>query len=162
MQSVRHLIDFQDILIAIPYLIVFLIFSSTIKNRNINKYPEFKYFRIGLFFKIIGVLLFCLVYVFYYEGGDTINYFYGSKSLVNVFFQSPINGFHIIFNTSSPENTWMNFNEGTGYPPVYMWLDPKTFSVCRLTTIFYILGSGNFLITSFFTAIFEIFSIITG
>ena len=36
-----------------------------------------------------------------------------------------------------------------------MWKDTLTFSVSRFTTLFYILGSGSFIVISFFTAIFS-------
>ncbi|MCE3294318.1 MAG: hypothetical protein K0R65_32 [Crocinitomicaceae bacterium] len=44
----------------------------------------------GYFLKIIGGLIFALIYVFYYRGtGDTIEYFYGSKQLADFFWGHP-------------------------------------------------------------------------
>ena len=48
-----------------------------------------------------------------------------------------------------------SFNAGTGYPPHYMWKDPNTFSVSRVTVPLYFLGAKSFLITSFLTACFS-------
>ena len=58
-----------------------LFIARLIKSNNINKYPEYKYFVKGLWFKIIGVSAFISVYLFYYGGGDTLAYFRGAKAL---------------------------------------------------------------------------------
>ena len=122
--------------------------ATVIRSRNIQKFSEYKYFIQGLIFKLIGVSAFFLVYLFYYEGGDTANYFLGTQAIGNLLIQDFEKGYHVLFNTNSAFNSWGSFNSGTGFPPHYMWKDPNTFSVCRFTTPFYFLGSQSFIITS--------------
>jgi hypothetical protein len=155
MQSNIDFISLFDIFIAIIYFLVIIGLAFIIQSKNINKCPEYKYFTKGLIAKLTGVIAFCLVYVFYYGGGDTVNYFLGSKALVGVLFQDFEKGIAVIFNTDSYLNSWYSFNPETGFPPHYMWKDALTFSVSRFTSPFYILASGSFLVTSFFTAIFS-------
>lgn len=155
MQSKIDFISLSDVFVAIIYFLVIVGIASIIQSRNINKYPEYKYFTKGLIAKLIGVTIFCLIYVFYYDGGDTTNYFLGSKALVGVFFQDFEKGFALIFNTDSYFNSWRTFNVDSGFPPTYMWRDTQTFAVSRFSTLFYILGFGSFLTTSFFTSIFS-------
>ena len=148
-------INYTDILISIFYFFIIIAVGFFIQSNNINKYPEYKYFTKGLIAKLLGVTAFCLVYVFYYEGGDTLNYFSGTKAIVGVLAQDLDKGIAVIFNTNSYLNSWYSFNDETGFPPMYMWKDSLTFSVSRLSSFFYILGSGSFIVTSFFTALFS-------
>ncbi len=150
-----ELLTYSDIFISIIYFIVIVGVGYYIQIRNTVKYPEYKYFTKGLIAKLVGVTIFCLVYVFYYEGGDTVNYFFGSRALVRVLFQDFDKGIALIFNTDSVYNNWFSFNSESGFPPHYMWKDNLTFTVCRFSSLFYILGSGSFIVTSFFTACFS-------
>ena len=149
------LINYTEVLISILYFLIILVIGFFIQTQNINKYPEYKYFTKGLIAKLLGVSAFCIVYVFYYEGGDTVNYFLGTKAIIGVLSQDLDKGIAVIFNTDSYLNSWYSFNHETGFPPHYMWKDSLTFSVSRLSSLFYILGSGSFIATSFFTAIFS-------
>ena len=150
-----EILKFSDIFISIIYFIVIVGVGYFIQNRNTVKYPEYKYFTKGLIAKLLGVTIFCLVYVYYYQGGDTVNYFFGTKALVAVLFQDFDKGIALIFNTDSVFNNWFSFNSETGFPPHYMWKDNLTFAVCRFSSLFYVLGSGSFIVTSFFTSIFS-------
>ena len=154
MQS-NSLFTFQDYFLVPIYLFIIFFIGYLIQNRNIKKYPDYKYFIYGLLFKIIGVVAFISIYLFYYDGGDTINYFYGAKSLGNLLLQNKVKGFHILFNTNSNLNSFLSFNTITTFPPLYMWSDQHTFSVCRFTAPLYLISSKSFIITSFLTACFS-------
>ena len=148
-------IDNNEILLSFVYLILILIFGWIIKSRYQNKIPDYKYFVSGLLFKLFGVLAFCVVYLYYYEGGDTLNYFKGAKAIANLLLYDFDKGIHVLFNTDSPYNGWHVYNSTTGYPAHYMWKDPNTFSVSRYTSIFVLIGNGSFLVSSFLTACFS-------
>lgn len=140
-------------LIPIYFLIIYLISNKIISNNN--KIIDYKFFKKGLFLKFLGVFLFCILYLFYYGGGDTVNYFKGVKAIINLLIETPEFGIQAIFNYGIGSKFWGVYNANTGYPPFYMWKDPNTFSVCRFTAFFYILGGGRFLITSILTATFS-------
>ena len=137
------------------YLAIILLACSRIKSKNIIQFPEYKYFVRGIIFKLIGVSAFISIYLFYYKGGDTVAYFNGSRSLSNLFFFDFKKFFDIVINNNLDWNNYSVFNSNTGYPPWYMWKDPKTFSVCRYTCFFSILSFNSFVVTSFFTACFS-------
>jgi len=105
--------------------------------------------------KIIGVICFCFIYIFYYKGGDTISYFQGSKALSKLLVQDFDKGFQILFNTSSYYNDISTFNRYTGWPMMYMWLDKNTFFVCRISSVFSIISFNSFLTTSILSACFS-------
>ena len=134
------------------YLVIILLVCSRIKSKNIAQFPEYKYFTKGLLFKLLGVSAFMSIYLFYYGGGDTVAYFRGSRSLSNLFFLDFIKFFDIVINNNLEWNNYTIFNSNTGYPPWYMWKDPKTFSVCRYTCFLSLFSFNSFIVTSFFTA----------
>ena len=150
----NNLILFNDLLLLPFYLLIIYFVGYVIKNRNLNNYPEYKYFIYGLTFKIVGVISFCLIYIFYYEGGDTINYFLGAKAITNLLLQDFEKGYafyliHSYFNSIS------SFNFQTGYPPLYMFKGDSTFNVCRYSTCFTLIGFNSFLVSSILVACFS-------
>ena len=56
-------------------------------------YPEghsyHRYFIPGLTVKIVGAVFIGLIYNYYYDGGDTFNFFYHSQIINSTFSQSP-------------------------------------------------------------------------
>ena len=153
--KVSDLINYEDIFLSLVYFSIAVFIGYLIKAKFEKENPEYKFFILGLIFKIIGVFAFCLIYVFYYDGGDTTNYFFGAKAVTNILFQDYEKGIPILFNFDSHLNSYSSFNLSTGYPPHYMWKDDKTFIISRLCVPFYIIGFGSFPITSIFTALFS-------
>ena len=149
------MISIEDLLLVPLYLFVIIGLAHLIKSNNINKYPEYKYFVRGLWFKIIGVSAFISIYLFYYGGGDTLAYFRGSKALGNLLLQDFSKGFAVLFNSNSYKNSYSSFNYETGFPPSHYFSNKNTFLVCRLSAPLYLLGSKSFLITSFLTSVFS-------
>lgn len=146
MQSEKFL---EDLLFSLPYILVLLLIGLAIKSKYQKKNIEYKYFFTGLLVKLLGVFLFALIYIFYYQGGDTLSYFIGSEALGNLLLHDFEKGFAILFNTDSPHNHFNSFNLITGYPPTYMFYGEETFNVCRYTTVFSLIGFNSFFATSF-------------
>ena len=155
MQSKIGLISINELFLVPLYILLIFIVSSVIRASYVKKYDEYRYFNYGLLFKLVGVTLFCTIYLFYYKGGDTVNYFFGAEAVCNLIEQDFEKGLAVLLNTDSYFNSWQSFNASTGYPPHYMWKDPNTFSVSRVTVPLYFLGAKSFLITSFLTASFS-------
>ena len=126
-----------------------------IKSKNIGLFPEYKYFTKGVLFKLLSVSAFVSIYLFYYEGGDTVNYFRGAKAVSNLLIEDFEKGIAILFNTTNEYNNWNSFNKNTGFPSYYMWRDESTFSVSRYSAFFCLLGAKSFIITSFIVCCFS-------
>ena len=136
------------------YLVIILLVCSRIKSKNIAQFQEYKYFTKGLVFKLLGVSAFMSIYLFYYGGGDTINYFKGARAVGNLLLEDFEKGFAVLFNTSSSYNHLSSFNSSTGLPAHYMWRDPSTFSVSRYSALFYLIGAKSFIINSLIVCCF--------
>ena len=77
-------------MLALPfYLLVIYLIANNIKRKNIDKNPFYKFYVWGLFVKIAGGIGFVLVYLFYWNGGDTTSYFESSMAFKNLLLSDP-------------------------------------------------------------------------
>lgn len=155
MQSTEKILNVFDLLLIPFFLVIIFFISYVIKNRNQIKIPEYNYFVKGLFFKIFGASAFALTYLFYYNGGDTTNYFIGAQCLSKLFWLDFNSFYDITINNNLDFNNYSILLENNLNPPWYMWRDSKTFTVCRYVSVFSLLGFNSFFITSFLTAVFS-------
>lgn len=145
--------------IAFPiYIIIILLISMYIQNKNIRKNPFYKYYTLGVSAKIAGAVVFCLVYIFYYKGGDTIAYFESSRALSNLFYDNPRALFQVIFSSPSKENFYL-FNGHTGYPWGYMYFDPKTYMVLRIVFPFLLISFNSYVLSTILLSYFSFFGL---
>jgi hypothetical protein len=140
-------IGWTDVFLGILYLLIVLFIARIIYLRKIEKSPIYRYFLPALFFKIFMGIAFCLVYVFYYRGGDTIMYYDSTKALVNLFFERPGKVLSMLIGNNNHENL-LYFTAETGKPYNYIYFDNKTFSVCRFSFIFSFFGLNRFLLSN--------------
>jgi hypothetical protein len=79
-------LDIYDLLLSPFYFILILYIAYQYKNTKLRVYGKkyYKYFLPALFCKILGSICLCLIYTYYYTGGDAINYYVSTKMFVNV------------------------------------------------------------------------------
>ncbi len=140
--TLNNIITIQDAVIVPLLLVVAYFIATRIKNKHIKEHAYYKYFRIGLFVKIFAGLAFALIYLFYYGGGDTVYYFWGTGSTVKMLGKDIPTFFKILGGNHSLE-VFSMFDRTTGWPTYFR--DPNSFAVCRFNVPFYLLGLGSFL-----------------
>src|SRR6187401_987527 len=130
-------LTFVDLIVPPIYFIIFYFISQSIKIRNIETNSSYRYYFQGLFVKLIASIMICLVYVFYYEGGDTTSYFLDATSISKTFLSHP---FEMIKMTISgmDEKSWTSFTTETGWPMyVYdnhaFWVDRLVWPLCFIS-----------------------------
>ena len=119
-----------DLLLGPLYVFIIWIIANNIKNKNIFKNPEYKYFIYGLMAKIVGAVALGLVYFYYYKGGDTINYYETAKAYDNLFFKNQGDFWRGWLGDASGVDHYF-FDASTGYP-TYHPPDKHAFFVVRL------------------------------
>jgi hypothetical protein len=134
-----------DIFLIPTYLIIIYFVATIIVNKNIGDKPYYKYFKWGLFAKVFAGLAFCAVYLFYYEGGDTIYYYRGAKALFNMAGKDFGTFLSLLAGNTSAEN-FAQFDMTTGWPTYFR--DANSFAVNRFSVPFYMLGLGSYLGTT--------------
>lgn len=141
-----------DLLLAPLYLIFIYFIAGYIEHRNIKKQPLYKWYTRGLFVKLFGAIAVCLIYQFYYEGGDTINYFETSRAISNLWAKDYHTFFHVILNGSKSNEDFSFFDITTGWP-VY-WRDEKAVFVARLIVPFCLVSFQSYVVTAILLAWF--------
>ncbi len=139
-------------IVAAPLLILlFFVFAFIYSIRNKSDLIFQRFFFKGLILKILGSLFFCLIYLYYYGGGDTINYFESTMAMAKLFQVSPEKYFEVITSPPTVENYFL-FSDATGFPWSYMYFETSTCMVIKLTSIFTILTGKGYLLTSLILA----------
>ena len=87
----QNLLSPIDFLLAPIYLIIFSFIATRFKNKNLKAGPYYRFYLQGLWAKMLGGLAVCLIYAYYYKGGDTLNYFIEARTYVNVFLEGDYN-----------------------------------------------------------------------
>ncbi len=138
--------------LVLPLVVLSLIYL--ISNRYVLihqvKRPEYRYFIPGLFYKIFFALALCFIYVFYYNGGDTIGYFEESTNLVRLSYKYPWKAIEIWLGGTSPENR-SYFDSSTGFPSSYWW-DPHAYFVVRFIAPLTFITGQSYLTTTILLA----------
>ena len=139
--------DVVDLLLLPIYLALIYFFASRVKGNNANNPLYQRYFIRGLNYKIIGTIGFALIYLLYYKGGDSINYYNAAKPLYNLAFSAPERYFGFIGNSASayPQEcwyeTWLNGSD-------FLLRSNATLTVIRITSVINLLSFNSYIISS--------------
>ncbi|OFX75324.1 MAG: hypothetical protein A2X12_09245 [Bacteroidetes bacterium GWE2_29_8] len=136
-----------DVILLPVYLTLILVISQFIQRRNLERRPEYKYYLTGLTVRILAGILFCLIYVFYYGGGDTLNYYEGGKTFQKLLLKHPDRYMTIFF--SGPKEEYYNlFDFSTGYPPLWLYKEDYALSVMKFVSLLLFFSFNNYLIAT--------------
>jgi len=145
-------LSIYDILLTPIYLGVVLFIAKLYEKSKIAEHPEYKYFTRGLFIKILGAFALGSVYMFYYDGGDTTNYFQSARAYVNLAFHNPEMFFEGWFGRPTYYEINSSFTHETTYP-VYYHRDYHAFWVVRLLIPIEFFGANSYFCTSILVAL---------
>lgn len=107
---------------------------------------HYRYFMPGIYFKLLVALSFSLFYMFtYVGGGDTVAYWDGAVKLNNLFWDSPVNYLAELLDFKGTIGATAHFNKATGYPPVWIYNEPESWLVCKIVSVFVIVGFKGYL-----------------
>lgn len=145
-----YIFGIMDLVLPLVVLSVIYLVSNRVVLANRYHRPEYKYFIPGLFYKIFFALALCFIYVFYYNGGDTIGYFEESTNLVRLSYKYPWKAIEIWLGGTTPENR-SYFDSSTGFPSSYWW-DPHAYFVVRFIAPLTFLTGQSYLTTTILLA----------
>jgi hypothetical protein len=138
-------------LVAIPFYAALIFFlGRRVQQQRIQENPLYKYYTRGLIAKIVSGLLVCLVYIFYYKGGDTIGYFQSARLVSRMIFINPGVYFSVMGGTLTHENLSVFYFNDLCCPDY--WKDPQSFTVVRFASPLMFLSGFNFFVTTFLFA----------
>ncbi len=154
---IKSINPFEWIMLAIYCIVIFAITFGR-QVAMIGKNPLYRYFTWAVFAKIVSSVVFCLIYIYYYEGGDTVSYYESARALVNLAMKDIGSYFDVM--TSSPSlSGYMTFDRETGYPWPYMYFDKQTFFVSKAISPIVFASFKSYLVTSILLAWLSFFGV---
>ena len=100
----------------------------------------FRFYKTGFYVKFISAIIFSIVYILIYEGGDSTAYWDSAQKLNNLFFSSPSKFFSEFFSLDPNRLRFLTFDLDTGLPPNWIykedeaWFAAKIFSLLTFIT----------------------------
>lgn len=145
--------DVLDLLLTPFYLGIFYFIAFRILGSNANNPLYRTYYIKGLNYKFIGATFFALIYLFYYKGGDTINFFYCVSPLYKLFFNDPASFFAFVIDPSSGY-PYECLYDASQHGVIYLLRGSPTLTTIRIASLFNLLCFNSFLpLTLFFAFI---------
>ena len=141
---------YQDFLVTPIYLLIIYLLAYLVRGKVSDKNTR-PYFIPALTLKIIGAISVGLIYQFYYNGGDTFNYFHhGSRYIWEAFLDSPIKAFQLIFSDGT-------YQPGTFEYASKIWYygDLPSYFVVRVTGLFDLITFHTYSATALLFACFS-------
>ena len=159
--------DVLDLLLLPVYIALIYAFATNIKSKQ-SKDPVYqRYFMRGLNYKILGTIGFALIYLLYYKGGDSINYFLAAKPLYALAFSNTSSYLNFAFNSASayPQECWYAcWLSGVDY----LLRANTTLTVIRITSVVNLFCFNSYLVCSVVTSfisylfIFKMFRLVVS
>jgi hypothetical protein len=135
-------ITLLDYLLLPFFLVAIYLGAYFIRN---SYYPEGhpwrKYFFPGLSVKIVGAILIGLLYQYYYEGGDTANYFYHAQVINSSFSESASKWVNLILRIPP----WYDGNYSEYISKMYWYESPSEYTVACIAAFFGIINFTTYL-----------------
>ncbi|MGB0367760.1 MAG: hypothetical protein ACPGD8_00035 [Flavobacteriales bacterium] len=129
--------------ILVPFFLALVHYvGSRAVKKNVALHPEYKYYGKALKFKVYSGLMFALVYVFYYGGGDTLSYWRDAKVLSSLITTEPMCYLRIYFGDTDMK--WFYCFDLKDNIPLFFIRDQQAYAVTRMTSPFYTLSVDSF------------------
>jgi hypothetical protein len=119
----------KDVFLVPIYFALIFVIARQVQSNRIDVNPIYKYYVKGLTLKLLGGLSLCLIYLFYYKGGDTIGYYKSSTLLSQMLFVKPGPYFSVMAGNLTPQNLFQFADADLCCPDYYR--DANSFSVVR-------------------------------
>jgi hypothetical protein len=151
-------IMYWEWILGVLYVCLIYVWFARRKRSMIKQAPEYRFYIWGLFAKLVGGVAFCLIYFYYYRGGDTTMYFYSGVAMRNLALQDPLEYLSQMFGDNSLQAHSV-YTMRTGKPFQYMFLDDRTFTVLRITSLLAMVTFNSYLISTLLMASLSFFGV---
>lgn len=151
-------IQYWEWLLSVLYVGFLYIWFARKKQLMIKHAPEYRYYLWGMMAKLFGGVVFCLIYFYYYQGGDTTGYFYSGVAMRNLAFQDPMEYLRQMMGDNSARAHTV-YTLDTAKPYQFMFFDDRTFAVVRIASLFAMVSFNSYLISTLLMASASFFGI---
>ncbi|MEP0984466.1 hypothetical protein [Ekhidna sp.] len=142
----------KDLIITPVYLGLFTLLAYFLRPYVTSKATR-KYFLPALWVRFIGAIALGLIYQFYYDGGDTFNYFtHGSRWIWEAFLENPLKGIQLLADNGSYPRTPETFEYSSR---IWYYGDVKSFTIVRIVALFDLFTLHTYSASALFFAVFS-------
>ena len=140
----------NDLFFGLLLLIAILMYSQSIKRKKMEQggNEHYRYYMLNIYFKLFFALAYGAIYMFYYQGGDTMAYWQGAEKLNNLMWHAPLDYWEEMMSQPIEENIILRFTPETGSPPIWIYQDPGSFFVSKVFSIFMIFFGQSYVALS--------------
>jgi hypothetical protein len=159
------LINATDIVWFTFLLIGFYWYANKVKELKIRENPYYKYYTRAMVFRVFMGLIFVSVYIFYYGGGDTINYWEAANAYKNLFTANFDQFQELMTMKVTDQNNYKFWSylhgEGVVHGDIHpsIWKRSENLFIVRMATIPVILTRGSLVGATMIFAFFSFLSI---
>ena len=124
-----------DALAIFVWIIILLssVNSTYTKNAGISHY---RYYKLGFYAKLISAIVFSIIYIYSYEGGDSTAYWDTAQKLNNLFWESPSKYFSEMLNNDPLRERYFCFSfTTTGMPPNWIYKEDEAWFTARVLSL---------------------------
>lgn len=144
-QLVNHFFTVFDCASALFVLLLIVVHAFLARHRH-PLVPHYRFFLPSVYFKLLFALGFSLFYIVYYNGGgDTVAYWEGAVRLNDLFYYSPQEYFAEMLSAGDATSITDHFDKSIGYPPRWIYNEPESWLVCKILSLFIIIGFKGYL-----------------
>lgn len=150
--------DYKDFFLGPIYFILIYFIAYSIRNKVVKDKSIRGYFIPALTLKLFGAITLGIIYKFYYNGGDTLNYFiYGSQIIWDAFLENPSAGLYMIFGPTCDYD-----NEYSQYlTKVLYFCDPSSYFVIRVAGFLSLFTFNTYVAIAMFFALISFIGVWT-
>jgi len=140
-----------DVFLIPLYLGIFYFFARRTVSANYRDPLYRVYYIKGLNYKFAGTFGFAFIYLFYYKGGDTLEYYYAASPMIKLLMLDPIWFFKFIFGIYNhyPEYLGVDLSANAG---MYLTHGAATLTVIRIASVLNLLSCNSFVVLCLFFA----------
>ena len=130
--------QFLGIMDALSILIWIVILISSISSKfsQNSTLSYYKFYISGFYIKLFSSIIFSIVYIKMYEGGDSTAYWDCAQKFNNLFWESPSNFFYELFTSDPLRQRYNNFDiTHTGMPPNWIYKEDEAWFAAKIFTL---------------------------
>jgi hypothetical protein len=139
-------IPWYDLLTLPLILVIIYLISRAVQKNGLKRSPAYAYYQKGLLIKFAGGISLCLLYLFYYKGGDTLGYFRDSINMASLLLYSPSRFYEVLNMEPNLWEMYKLFSFTTGYP--YYLKEAHAFYVVKLVCFITLVSFNSYLVTT--------------
>jgi hypothetical protein len=128
-------LGFLDAISILIWLSIILSVINTTYQKNSDK-PHFRYYKNGFYAKFISAILFSIIYIQFYAGGDSTAYWDTAQKMHNLLWEKPGAFFTELFSMDPLRIRATHFDFNTiGMPPNWIYKEDEAWFAAKVFTL---------------------------